>query len=80
MTTGLMSWQIILSAADIIVGIILILFEIFVVRKGYQKRKAIPVKVETVEEKLEDASQEALQETAEEFQIPAPLNSGYAME
>ena len=30
--------------------------------------------------KLEDASQEALQETAEEFQIPAPLNSGYAME
>lgn len=30
--------------------------------------------------KLEDASQEALQETAEEFQIPAPLNSGYAIE
>lgn len=29
---------------------------------------------------IEDASQEALQETAEEFQIPAPLTSGYAME
>lgn len=56
MTTGLMSWQIILIAADIIVGILLILFEIFVVRKGYQKRKAIPVKVETVEEKPEDSS------------------------
>lgn len=55
-TTGLMSWQIILIAADIIVGILLILFEIFVVRKGYQKRKAIPVKVETVEEKPEDSS------------------------
>ena len=30
--------------------------------------------------KLEDAAQEALQETADKFQIPAPLNSGYAME
>lgn len=29
---------------------------------------------------LEDASQKALQETAEKFQIPAPLDSGYAME
>ncbi len=31
-------------------------------------------------EELEEASQEALQETAEEFQIPAPLGAGYAME
>lgn len=31
-------------------------------------------------EKLEQASQAALQETAEAFQIPAPLNGGYAME
>lgn len=29
---------------------------------------------------LESASQEAMQETAEEYQIPAPLSSGYAME
>ena len=29
---------------------------------------------------LEDAASEALQETAEEFQIPAPLSAGYAME
>lgn len=29
---------------------------------------------------LEVASQEALQETAEEFKIPAPLSAGYAME
>ena len=31
-------------------------------------------------EELEDASVGALQETAEEYQIPAPLSSGYAME
>ena len=31
-------------------------------------------------EEIEKASQEALQETAEEFQIPAPLGAGYAME
>lgn len=30
--------------------------------------------------KIESASQEAMQETAEEYQIPAPLSSGYAME
>ena len=31
-------------------------------------------------EELEEASSEALQETAEEFQIPASLSDGYAME
>lgn len=31
-------------------------------------------------EELEEASSEALQETAEEYQIPAPLSDGYAME
>ena len=31
-------------------------------------------------EKLEDVSQEALQETADKFQIPAPLSDGNAME
>lgn len=31
-------------------------------------------------ETLESASQKALQETAEQFRIPAPLTSGYAME
>lgn len=31
-------------------------------------------------EELENASSEALQETAEEYQIPAPLSDGYAME
>lgn len=30
--------------------------------------------------KLESASQEAMQETAAEYQIPAPLSDGYAME
>lgn len=30
--------------------------------------------------KLEKTSQEAMQETAEEYQIPAPLSDGYAME
>lgn len=32
------------------------------------------------QEELEEVSSEALQETAEEFQIPAPLTDGYAME
>lgn len=37
--------------------------------------------IQTVDmKKLEAASQEALQDTAEKFQIPAPLSAGYAME
>lgn len=48
--TDLMSWQIIMIAADIVIGILLILFEIFVVRKGYVKRKQMAVSIETVEE------------------------------
>lgn len=45
------------------------------------------IKAENIEDiqnvdmkELEVASQEALQETAEEFKIPAPLSAGYAME
>lgn len=53
MTTGPMIWQIILVAVDVVIGILLILFEIFIVRKGYKKRKSIAVKIETVEEKTE---------------------------
>ena len=47
----------------------------------------LEITVENIEEiqnvdmkELEDAASEALQETAEEFQIPAPLSAGYAME
>lgn len=39
MTTGPMIWQVILVAADIIIGILLILFELFIVKKGYVKRR-----------------------------------------
>ena len=54
MTSGPMIWQIILVAADVAVGILLILFEIFIVRKGYKKRKSVAVKIETVEENSEE--------------------------
>lgn len=47
--TGPMTWQIIMVSADVIIGILLILFEIFVVRKGFQKRKALEMKIEVVE-------------------------------
>lgn len=50
LTTGLMIWQIILIVADIVIGVLLVVFELFVVRKGYQKRKANAVQIETVTE------------------------------
>ena len=36
---GMLIWQIILIVADVTIAILLILFEAFVVRKGYKKRK-----------------------------------------
>lgn len=38
-STGMMSWQIILIAADALLAAALIAFEVLVVRKGYAKRK-----------------------------------------
>lgn len=49
LTTGLMIWQTILITADVIIGVLLILFELLVVKKGYQKRKSIPVETESAE-------------------------------
>lgn len=50
MTTGPMLWQVIMVVADILIGILLIVFEILFVRKGYLKRKKNIVKIETVKE------------------------------
>lgn len=49
LTSGPMIWQIILVAADVVIGLLLLAFEIFVVRKGYKKRKNAQITVETVE-------------------------------
>ena len=58
LTTGPMIWQIILVIVDIVIAALLILFEIFIVRKGYKKRKSFLLQVETVE-----AVKEAVKET-----------------
>ena len=50
MTTGPMIWQVIMVVADVLIGILLIVFEILFVRKGYLKRKKNIVKIETVKE------------------------------
>lgn len=49
LTTGPMIWQIILVTADVIIGVLLVLFELFIVKKGYQKRKTISVEAESME-------------------------------
>ncbi len=43
MTSGPMSWQIIMVVVDVVIGLLLAAFEVFVVRRGYQKRKALEV-------------------------------------
>ena len=50
MTTGPMIWQVIMVVSDVLIGILLIVFEILFVRKGYLKRKKNIVKIETVKE------------------------------
>ena len=45
-----MTWQIIMIAADVVIAVLLLAFEFFIVRKGYQKRKKNAVKIETVKE------------------------------
>ncbi len=40
METGLLIWQIILIVVDVIIAVLLVLYEVFPVRKGYRKRKA----------------------------------------
>lgn len=39
MQTGLLMWQIILIVVDVAIAAVLVLLEIFVIRKGYKKRK-----------------------------------------
>lgn len=39
MQTGLLMWQIILIIVDVAIAAVLVLLEIFVIRKGYKKRK-----------------------------------------
>lgn len=50
LSAGLMTWQIIMIAADVVIAVLLLAFEFFIVRKGYQKRKKNAVKIETVKE------------------------------
>ncbi len=50
LSSGLMTWQIIMITADIVIAVLLLAFEFFIVRKGYQKRKKNAVKSETVKE------------------------------
>lgn len=50
LSAGLMAWQIIMIAADVVIAVLLLAFEFFIVRKGYQKRKKNAVKIETVKE------------------------------
>lgn len=50
LSAGLMTWQIIMIAAGVVIAVLLLAFEFFIVRKGYQKRKKNAVKIETVKE------------------------------
>lgn len=50
LSSSLMAWQIIMIVADILIAVLLLAFEFFIVRKGYQKRKKNTVKIETVKE------------------------------
>ncbi|MDO4340790.1 MAG: glycoside hydrolase family 3 C-terminal domain-containing protein [Eubacteriales bacterium] len=50
LSSGLMAWQIILIAADIVIAVLLLAFEFFIVRKGFQKRKENAVKIESIKE------------------------------
>lgn len=54
MSSGLLLWQKIMIGADVLLVALLIAFEVFVVRKGYQKRK---YKVEVISEEKSEAKQ-----------------------
>ena len=45
LTSGPMIWQIILVVVDVVLAVLLILFEVFIVRNGYKKRKSMVIKV-----------------------------------